>query len=411
VPIKVVCDICGEPHKVGDNRVGAKMRCRACDTGIRVPKGPYVDEDEELLDPEEHEEEAPPEGLTTTDVLRRVRDGAGAVFGLVLMGFYVAFTFQFLTGEEAPPTTGWRSSRTASTSSRFSRPQARANVPNFPRPAMPEFRPPQFPRLPDAGIPDPAFPNPGLPEAPAIPPFDPHPFPGRPNTFPGAIPGRTNPGSGLPHSAIPGRSPAAAEAEPLRTDSDQPVVVNSLSPATGGPGTVVTLRGKGFEGTTRVVFASFHSARLNDGSDAGEFRVVSDTELTVVAPRVVTLQPTGSIIEVHTPQGVAVTWPADSVVSADGDRGAANANVVVRGSPSGPFTSCNVLVESGASVDSAAFSKVYVRAGGHVERFVAFNAIVASTAAKPLQTDGRNQPLYVPEVYPSYVPRLFNRRP
>lgn len=215
MPIKVVCDVCGEPHKVGDSRVGAKMRCRTCERSIKVPRGPYIEDDEELEEDEEEQEEQGPPDQEGSNVLPMVRDGAGAIVGLVLMGFYVVFTVKYLTGAEPPR----RGSSSRSSSSRPSHVPSNPNqlsIPrnNFQRPNIPQPNVNRNPftnrnqdqnRNPDPNPfpnPDPfpngnPFPNrPGFPNRPNIPrpqrPNIPRPNIPRPNFPPGFGPNGTS---------------------------------------------------------------------------------------------------------------------------------------------------------------------------------------------------------------------------
>src|SRR5262249_7516238 len=117
----------------------------------------------------------------------------------------------------------------------------------------------------------------------------------------------------------------------------------SISPGEGPAGTVIKVTGTGFEHTRYVLFAAGRTGQ------PAKFKVVSDTELEVTAPKYLR-GGTSATLAVVTPNGATVGMPA-SVLDVDHrQRGAGNEATFYRVQAGGVLHSVNegiVLVEEG----------------------------------------------------------------
>jgi hypothetical protein len=100
-------------------------------------------------------------------------------------------------------------------------------------------------------------------------------------------------------------SPAGAELPETPHVIEGPPAVQSFRPMVGLPGQEIVLQGRGFAATKQVFFWS------GVKNESAEFRIISDTQLRVIAPVMKHLWNNGeAMITVITPWGAAVVSPA-----------------------------------------------------------------------------------------------------
>ncbi len=97
-------------------------------------------------------------------------------------------------------------------------------------------------------------------------------------------------------------STTAAAPHTPRLAPDASLAITSIQPTTGPMGTPVTIRGRGFSTTKRVLFY------VRNGSKDAAFRIVDDDALLVVAPEWLKDDASATIV-VETPEGIAVSFP------------------------------------------------------------------------------------------------------
>lgn len=198
----------------------------------------------------------------------------------------------------------------------------------------------------------------------------------------------------------------------LKTDPEQPIVITSFEPPAAAPGTLLVIRGKGFAETQAVVFGSYLTYSSPEMA-VRNFRVISDEELRVLVPEIVSKQKDGTILEIYTPEGVGVTWPVGSHVLGSGKRAPPNhpfayvpSGVSVDERPAAR----NVFMETGSSVTGLYSTRAYVRGGAVVGADGKDNGIVASKQSTVRVSFEPETSLNVSDVYPSFVPRILNQR-
>jgi hypothetical protein len=157
--------------------------------------------------------------------------------------------------------------------------------------------------------------------------------------------------------------------------------ITGFSEERGAAGERVAVDGRGFAGTSRVVFAAPATAG-RAWSDAA-FRVRDDGRLIATVPDLGPSERPATVIVV-TPRGAAVTVSQGAtLVSVEKPRpapdGGAGLHYLAAGATLSPPRGAVVVVDRGAAVWSAAGSLVVVRAGGGVERARADCLIVRET--------------------------------
>ncbi len=224
----------------------------------------------------------------------------------------------------------------------------------------------------------------------------------------------------LPSSPTVSPTPPATPTTPvvtpqrpeLVTDVTQPIVITSLQPTTVQPGTELVVRGKGFEKTQAIAFGSFRT-RTDPQMAVRDFRVVSDREIRVTVPQVVTRQTGGTVVEIYTPEGVGVTWPETSQVlkNADDEPEKYGFVFVSRGLKlSERPRLANVFLDEGSSVEGLSSTRAYVRERANVGNTGSSNGIVASQGSTVRVSFERDTSANAPDVFPSFLPKVLNQK-
>ena len=146
--------------------------------------------------------------------------------------------------------------------------------------------------------------------------------------------------------------------------ADDPPEIFAVSPNEGAAGDTIRIKGRGFRGTIRVIFA------VGLASKDAQFSAVSDKELSVTVPEYY-LPDVTATLAVLAPGGVTVGMPA-SVVRVDGK----SRNILKVGTfhvlREGMVDTARgmTLIEEGGAVRGAADAALqFVKRGGSLERF------------------------------------------
>jgi hypothetical protein len=184
-----------------------------------------------------------------------------------------------------------------------------------------------------------------------------------------------------PSTRWPGRAQTIedlARVNVLRPDAPR---ITGFSHARAAAGTRVAVDGRGFAGTSRVLFAA--PAPTGRAWHDADFRVRDDGRLILTVPdlgpgqrpaTVVVLTPRGAAVSVSSPSTLVSVHPA--LKAPAGDSGL---YFIAAGATLTPARGAVVVVDRGATVQSAAGSLLVVRAGGAVERARADCLIIHET--------------------------------
>ena len=110
----------------------------------------------------------------------------------------------------------------------------------------------------------------------------------------------------MPKQPVTPSQPSAADVRGMDGGDDQPLVIREFKPRYGEAGDELTVSGRGFTDTQRVVFC------YGREEQEARFTVESDTVLKVIVPIGIDDLRTGAAIEVVTAEGVTVTIPCAS---------------------------------------------------------------------------------------------------
>lgn len=280
--IELECSICGQEHRFRDEHAGRKTRCKECTARIDIPR----------------------EGLGG------ILDGTTPVFtppvilvGCFLLAALLLVTVWELAGSSRPSTVPTQT--VARSAPLPTLPPTTNAAPNLPVHTTQT----QLPSVTSA------FPANPTPTASAI---DGNRPPSPPTNL--TTPAAGNP-VGRSQLARPGSVSTDEKARILRvyearriplvtfeTSADQPIRIQNIAPTWAEPGQTITLRGTGLAKATRVL--AIDSVRFREYELT--HRPISDSELVISAPPDCERRSECVFVfEIHTPDGVAVTFPKE----------------------------------------------------------------------------------------------------
>ncbi len=236
------------------------------------------------------------------------------------------------------------------------------------------------------------------------------PAPSSPSSMPVETPPAIAATDPMPKQPVTPSQPSAADVRGMDGGDDQPLVIREFKPRYGEAGDELTVSGRGFTDTQRVVFC------YGREEQEARFTVESDTVLKVIVPIGIDDLRSGAAIEVVTAEGVTVTIPR---ASREPDPGGVSSFVrrsfaFTPQGQSAPPSSGNSFVMSGASSGKGVAARIYLQPGATI----AENSVSATIYYVDVSSFAQNgsRPMVscklrkVPGVFPSFVEKVFNQK-
>ncbi len=384
--IELECDICGQEHRFRDEHAGRQTSCKECSARLQIPR----------------------------DGLGGIIDGTTPVFTppvLLIGGGLVAAVCTVFIWNAMSPSVPARGQPQVSTTTTPALPAS----PFSTAPSLPLEQPKV---MPPATIPPVVTEN--KPVEPSIVPIQPR-VPDRTDQ-PATILVERLPPKVIPQPEFPpGFSPQeieararqrAAAATPIqtrKTDPSQSVQIREISPTWAQPGERVTLRGTGLGKTTRV-------AAIRGGNGTQEFTLpihaVSDTEVVVDAPPKMEYRETCFyLFEVHSPAGVAITFPTE-IVDLDSGEKTFDFGITSRGQVLS-FSAGFVLIDDLGQIRFPSYCRLYLLRP--TKPLVFDGNYVTTVYSDPTPAPDKfstssaagNKVIKVPEIFPCFLDRVF----
>ena len=379
--IELECGICGQEHRFREEHAGRQSRCKECSARIDIPRGG----------------------------LGGIFDGTTPVFTppVIFIGsFLLVAVIAIGIGEliaAFQPNGATTANAAGANSAQPPNPQAQGTVPlvgapgapGLPRQFVPQNanQPPSTTGIATNGTGQPAAVLDGQPQPPSLPSIPP------PRESP------RNRMSLVQISEL--REQLARRGTPLvsfYTREDQPIQISRISPSWAEPGEEVLLWGRGFKPVTRAI------AIDNDRFQEHElsFRVISDTEISVKAPPMIERRDESLFVfELHTPDGIAVTFPIELIE--------ASKNAVIHEFAIVRREQCLSVVKSFVLLDELGSAKMLTVARAYTLKPTEVLSIQGAESQIVLTPEVRTGTIFganivskkVPAVFPSFLHQLF----